>query len=836
MHSVSKQPVNKQRYVKPFVVILVAVSAGILAFSVYRLQASQIDFRFLLLFLLMVVMGARLVIHIPRIKGEVTVNDSFVFLTMLLCGGEAAILVAAAAALCSSLGLTRKITVHFFNAAMMSCSTFCTVIVLRALFGPIEALAAHGLSASFISALCVMAMVQYIANSGLATIYTGCKINQPFWQTWRKFYLWTSITYLAGASAAFLIAKLMVVVGFYGTIAAAPIVAVVYFTYKTYLRNVEVSNAQADQAQRHAAILQESEERFRSAFDYAAIGMALVSQEGRWLQVNRSLSQILGYSEDELLATDVQAITHTDDLGDLLIQQSRLIKNDVPGYQTEKRYIHKFGHEVWTLLSVSRVRDPETHSLRFIFQIQDITDRKRAEARLVHDAFHDGLTGLPNRALFIDHLKLAVARSLRKEYALFSVLFLDLDRFKVVNDSLGHLVGDQLLKAMASRLEGCLRPGDTIARLGGDEFTILLEDLKSNSEAIFIAERIQRELTKGFEVEGRQVFTSASIGIAPSTIGYERPEDILRDADTAMYYAKSLGGTRHQVFDKTMHVRAVKLLQMQSDLRQAIDRGELFVEYQPIVSLESFKITGFEALARWKHEDQGLIPPNQFIPVAEETGLIIPIGNWILRKACAQMREWQKLYPSETPLTISVNISGKEFAQPDLIQQIEQVLEETNLDPRTLRLEITESVVVENVEAATGMLKRLRMLGVGLSIDDFGTGYSSLSSLHRFPISTLKIDASFVSRMNGQDENTEIVRTIMSLAGNLGMDVTAEGVETLEQVTKLRTFGCEKGQGFFFSRPLGVKDAENLLTETAPLISMPQYYENVESLTNRLVA
>jgi diguanylate cyclase (GGDEF)-like protein len=406
----------------------------------------------------------------------------------------------------------------------------------------------------------------------------------------------------------------------------------------------------------------------------------------------------------------------------------------------------------------------------------------------------------------------------------------------VVNDSLGHLVGDKLLMTMARRLESCLRPGDTIARLGGDEFTILLEDLKSNNEAIHVAERIQRELSKPFELDGRHLSTSASIGIAPSSTGYEHPEDILRDADTAMYYAKSVGGNTHQVFEKSMHTRAVKLMQMQADLRRAIENEELFVEYQPIVSLETFRVTGFEALARWKHKDQGLINPSQFIPVAEETGLIIQMGEWILRQACAQTRAWQDQYPTENPLTISVNLSGKQLAQPDLIEQVEKILRETNLDPSALKLEITESAMVENEEAARGMLRRLRMLGVGLSIDDFGTGYSSLSSLHRFPISTLKIDASFVRRMSGQNENTEIVRTIMSLADNLGMDVTAEGVETLEQVTKLRTFGCEKGQGFFFSRPVSAANAEALLTETISLGHATQHYDNVESIEGRLVA
>jgi diguanylate cyclase (GGDEF)-like protein/PAS domain S-box-containing protein len=827
------KPFDKQRYLKPFVALVAAAAMGIIVFSSLRMNASQLDGRFLILFLFSVVIGARLTIHIPSIKGELIVSDTLIFLTLLVWGGEPAILLAAAVGLCSSLRITRKLTVHIFNFALMTCSTFLTVIVLRSAFGPIGMLGTRSLPVAIVT---VMAMVQYITNSALVTIYTGCKTNQPLWPTWRKYYLWSSITYLAGASAAFLIARLITVIGFYGTITAAPVIGVVYITYKTYLKNVEVSVAQAEQAKRHAELLRESEERFRSAFDYAAIGMALVSEEGRWLQVNRSLCQLVGYSEEELLTADIQALTHSEDLDDLLAQQSRLMKGQVPGYQTEKRYIHKSGDEVWTLLSVSPVRDLETQSLRAIFQIQDITDRKRAEAQLVHDAFHDGLTGLPNRALFIDHLRLSVARSGRKESQLFSVLFLDLDRFKVVNDSLGHLVGDKLLVAMAHRLESCVRPGDTIARLGGDEFTILLEDLKNNDEAIHVAERIQRELSKPFELDGRQISTSASIGIAPSTIGYDQPEDILRDADTAMYYAKSVGGSRHQVFDKSMHTRAVNLLQLQTDLRRAIEKEELFVEYQPIVSLDTFRVTGFEALARWNHEDQGPINPGQFIPVAEELGLIFPMGEWILRKACAQTSKWQEQYPMDTPLTISVNLSGKQFTQPDLIEKIEKILAETNLSPTSLKLEITESAMVENEEAASEMLRRLRMLGVGLSIDDFGTGYSSLSSLHRFPISTLKIDASFVRRMSGQNENTEIVRTIMSLADNLGMDVTAEGVETLEQVTKLRTFGCEKGQGFFFSRPVSATNAEALLRETTALGPISEYYDKGETIEGRLVA
>lgn len=827
---------NKERFANLLIILVASVGFGVLLHTVIELDVARLDGRLLLLFVLMVGVGSRLVIHIPSIHGEITVNDSFVFLTMFFGGGEVAILMAVAGAVFSSLRVCRKMTVHVFNAGMMACSTFLTVVVVERFFGPVESLVSRGVAARLVCAVCVMAGVQYIANSGLATLYTSLRMRRPFWTTWHRSYLWSSITYFAGASAAFLIAELIIFVGIYGVIATIPIIGIVYVTYKTYLKNVQVSLAQAEKAQQHADLLQESEERFRTAFDDAAIGMALVAQDGRWLQVNRSLCEIVGYSEAELLSLNIEAITHAEDVGDLLLQQSRLIENQVPGYQTEKRFIHQQGDEVWTQLSVSRIRGAESKSLRFIFQIQDITDRKRAEARLVHDACHDALTGLGNRALLTDHLKLAIAKSIRSVDSLFAVLFLDLDRFKIVNDSLGHLVGDRLLVATAAKVRECLRPGDTIARLGGDEFTILLEDLKSINEATHIAERIQRALAEPFDLEGRQVFVAVSIGIAPSSIGYDRPEDILRDADTAMYHAKSAGGSRHQVFDKSMHANALKLLHMQNDLRAAIERDELTLEYQPIVSLDTFRVAGFEALVRWNHPERGAIGPGQFIPIAEETGLIVPIGHWVLWNACEQLRKWHDLYPEDPPLTMSVNLSARQFNQPDLIEQINRVLEETQIDPSLLSLEITESVVIDNVEAATELFEKLRQLGVGLSIDDFGTGYSSLSSLHRFPISTLKIDGSFVSRMNGRDENTEIVRTIMSLGKSLGMDVTAEGIETLEQVTKLRTLGCSQGQGFYFSQPLPADGAEKLLNQTTAATRIPVPSQKVTFIVDRLVA
>ncbi|HEX7956917.1 MAG TPA: EAL domain-containing protein, partial [Pyrinomonadaceae bacterium] len=455
------------------------------------------------------------------------------------------------------------------------------------------------------------------------------------------------------------------------------------------------------------------------------------------------------------------------------------------------------GHEVFTTASIGIA--------------PSATGYDRAEEQLLHDAFHDALTGLPNRALFMDHVKLAIQRSRRSGNRLFAALFLDLDRFKIINDSLGHMVGDQLLVGIAHRLEACLRPGDTVARLGGDEFTILLEDLASTEDAIDVARRVQEAVTQPFNIGGHEVFTTASIGIALSNTGYERAEDLLRDADTAMYRAKLEGKKRHVVFDKGMHDRAMELLQIETDLRRALTRGEFFLNYQPIVDLETGKISSFEALVRWRHPERGLVMPGDFVSVAEETGLIVPLGLFVLNEACRQMRSWQKLGLADERVTISVNLSSRQFSQADLIEQISSALRDSGLRASNLKIEITESMVAENIDTAIDMLTQLRALGVGISIDDFGTGYSSLSYLHRFPIDTLKIDRSFVTQMTDNAENAEIVRTIVTLARSLDMDVIAEGVETREQLRQLGSLGCDYGQGYLFSRPVGAGQAVELL-------------------------
>lgn len=444
---------------------------------------------------------------------------------------------------------------------------------------------------------------------------------------------------------------------------------------------------------------------------------------------------------------------------------------------------------------------------------REIQQRKRVQKQLMYMALHDALTGLPNRVLLMEKLEAALKETQKNHQYRFAVLFIDCDRFKVVNDSLGHLTGDRLLSLISDRLELCLRSVDTLFRLGGDEFTILLNPINGIENAIETAETIQQQLTAPFHVDGHEVFIGASIGIVLGTAQYTQAEHLLRDADAAMYCAKDLGKGRYRVFDSGMHDRAVNFLQLETNLRRALERGEFKVNYQPIVDLQRGGIVGFEALLRWHHPERGQISPAEFIPAAEETGLIVPIGEWVLRQSCTYLRRWQCQYDHAKNLTVSVNISVKQFAQIDLLNRIDDILKDSQLDGRFLKLEITESTIVGNYEVAKSILEELKNRKIQLSIDDFGTGYSSLSHLHRLPVDILKIDRSFVDPIDEDNDEREIVQAIVTLAHSLNMKVIAEGVETAIHVEQLRNLGCEYGQGYYFSRPLTAQAATALLGE-----------------------
>ena len=489
-------------------------------------------------------------------------------------------------------------------------------------------------------------------------------------------------------------------------------------------------------------------------------------------------------------------------------------------YMTYRRYVDDVKTTAAAAEQAERMRAEQAE--RHIEELQHhIAEQDRigqalreSKEKFRHAAFHDSLTDLPNRNLFMETLKFALEKSRHDKNFQFAVLFLDINRFKTINDSLGHSMGDRLILHVAKRLAGAVRDKDLVARFSGDEFAFILNNVKNIEDAVQFAERIKDKISEPFSLMGKQVFTSFSIGIAMGGAEYEFAEDILRDADIAMYHAKD-GEKDFVVFDKNMHARAVTLLQLETDLRTAIERNELTMYYQPIISLDSMRIFGFESLIRWNHPTRGLVPPSEFIPVSEQTGFIIPLTLWVLRTSCQQMVEWQRKSPANKNLTVSINVSGKHFTQKNLVEQINNILIETGIDPACVKLELTESAVMENAESVITMMRQIRDLGIQLSIDDFGTGYSSLSYLHRFPINTLKVDRSFVNTMEDGTENGEIVRTVIALAKTLRLNVVAEGIETIHQLHQLRILGCEYGQGYLFSRPVPAEEAEKLIEDKA---------------------
>ncbi len=552
------------------------------------------------------------------------------------------------------------------------------------------------------------------------------------------------------------------------------------------------------------AALSESEERYALAAQGSNDGLWDWDLQNNVIYFSSRWKSMLGYDDDAIGNTPEEWFSrvHPDDRPETEIRIDAHISGRNPHFENEYRIMHRDGTYHWMLARGLAVRNVAGQAYRMAGSQTDIMSRKTATEQLVYNAFHDALTDLPNRSLFMNRLQHVINMSAHRGKPHYAVLFLDMDRFKFVNDSLGHQVGDKLLVAVGHKLVECIRPGDTVARLGGDEFSVLLENISELKDAVDVADRIHHKLSSPFMLEGHEVYAAVSIGVALGSDIYERAEQVLRDADIAMYGAKKRGSAHSEIFDTRMHASIIDRILLESELHAVLDHNELTLVYQPIVDLNTRRLVGFEALVRWNHPTRGMVYPLEFIPLAEETGLIVKIGEWILREACRELEALQKRFPSQPPLKMSINISSKQFAQVNLVDLVAGILQETGIAPHTLAIEITESMLMENIDVVIASMNRLRAMGVHIHIDDFGTGYSSLSYLHSLPINALKIDRSFINRMTEKGENQEIIMSIISLSKSLNLDIIAEGVELDHQFEQLKGLDCQFGQGFLFSEPM----------------------------------
>ncbi len=785
-------PVKKHHLLDVYRVLIIVCGLPMIWLAFVQTTNEGFNLNLLLLVAFTSLFASRISLKFPSFNGTITVSDSLIFVALLTWGAPAAIVMAVCEAVSLTYRLRSKLArTYLFNIASSALTTWIGAGVLNQTFGPPETLSQNLPAFSFILAMCLLALSYFVTNMVLTALMQMLKLEVSLWRTWSRYYLWTCITFFVGAALAGIFVKLMFLGGVVAIVLIAPIAIISYIAYTSYIRTVDA--------------LQASESRFRSSFDYATIGMGIVSPKGGWIEANKSLGEMLGYTEEELLSSNFESAFHPESLADVRENVDRVLSGEIPAFQMEARFLNKDETDVWAMLGVSTAHDSQGEIRHLIFQVQDITSRKKAEEKLWFDANHDALTGLPNRAAFVSRLNDIVERKQTYEHPLFGVLFLDLDGFKIVNDSLGHAAGDDLLKEVSKRLLECIRGNDLVARLGGDEFTILLVNLQDVDQAIIVAERIKSKLGRAFHIADQEVFIGTSIGIATSDIGYAKAGEMLRDADSAMYQAKASGKGCYSIFDNEMYSSALRLLHLANDLRHAIEREEFVVHYQPIKSLETNEVRALEALVRWNHPTLGLLAPMEFIPLAEENGFVSEIDNWVMLRACRQMKQWQAEFEELRDASISVNISSRQFAKVGLFDTVKNVLMETGLAPAHLQLEITESAMIKNLKNTATILRELNFLGVRIALDDFGTGYSSLSYLHELPISTLKIDRSFVRRIDSEKDGIEIVKAIVALASSLKMETTAEGIETENQFDELRNIGCVTGQGYYLSRPVSAE-------------------------------
>ena len=775
-----------------------------------------------------IAMGAGMFpVRVPGSKNSFAAGEIFIFLLLLMHGPAAAALAAAGEALTGSWRTSKRWTSRIVSPATAAVSMFAAGSLLHAAAAAIKASELVG-PGMLLLATMLCALVYFALNTALIAAVPYLKRDQ--WPTRRELFTnfgWVGITYAGSATVANLLFMAFEQSGIGVLMAATPIIAMLLSTLHYFFRQQEADAAvrqrhqqaedrEAELAARHMREIEASERRFHSAFTHASIGMALVSFEARVLQANAALRALLGIGGEEAFERRAFAdFVDPADASKLESQLSLLKSGEVGAFAVDLRLKHQAGRDVWASVHGSLFSEPDAAAPCLILQVQDITARRQAEAGLHHIAFHDGLTGLPNRRRFQEDLVRAIERVREEPQRHFGLMFLDFDRFKLINDSLGHAVGDEFLIAVARRIQQVLRPCDVVSRLGGDEFAILAEDLDCERYAVTLAERLLDVLRQPFHVSGTEITTSASIGITFSGMGYATPAEMLRDADIAMYKAKAGGKARYALFDTALHTEVAHRLRLEGDLRRALAAGQLAVDYQPLFDLESGRVIGFEALARWQHPEFGAICPTVFIPIAEDAGLMQPLTEFVLHSACRGLKTWQQRDPAASELNMHINVSGNDIVHPGFVARITEALDAAGLQPRHLTIELTENILMERLEAAMPALAELRRRGVGLSVDDFGTGYSSLRHLSTLPVNSLKIDRGFVADLQRDSADAAVVRAIVGLGISLGKSVIAEGIETPEQLAQLQQMGCGGGQGFHLSRPMAPELVAGLLDSLA---------------------
>ena len=750
-----------------------------------------------------VVLAAFFPVHIPRTKYSIGVADVLVFGMLALYGAPAAALAAGAEGLVGGMRSSKRLTSRVSTPAAAMAAMMLCGLAFDALHQVLLAVGWPAATAS-LAALCMVAL-PYFAGTSLPLLAVMAAKNgrRLSLRDWVHGYSWWAAIYLISAAVAGVLTMNTrqfgsTVIGVAGVVVAA-VVMLARVSLRRQETEFQAQEARVSDAQREAAL---NQQRFSAAFTHAAIGMAIVRHDGAIHQVNLALGELLGRADHELLNQPFEDLLHAGD-AELFRRRAVLATASADeAFSIELRCRAAAGQDIWVSLHCGRFIDPGNDRSGLIYQLHDITSRRLAEGELQHVAYHDSLTDLANRNCFNERLGVAVERSRTDAAQGFAVMFLDLDRFKLVNDSLGHIAGNLLLREVARRLADSVRPGDLVARLGGDEFAVLLEHVCAPDDALALAQRLLTVLSAPMTINGTEVMASGSIGITFSDLGYRTADEVLRDADLAMYAAKADGRRRVVLFDQSMHERIAEKLKLEGDLRRAIGEGQLSVVYQPLFDLEPYRLSGFEALARWKHPERGPISPDVFIALAEESGHIEALTAWVIDQAAGQLAQWRGASQQMAALGMHVNISGRDLANAALVPLVREVLARHGLPAQLLTLEITETSLMGDLAVALVALNALREVGVKFSIDDFGTGYSSLAYLGTLPIDSLKIDRSFVIGMHEQPQNIEIVRAVLMLGRSLGKKVIAEGIETAEQLATLKDIGVPVGQGYLLSRPL----------------------------------